>query len=80
MKLEKVASPDSTPNLPIQVSLEEDLPILTLNPRCQELPQLHGEAVTVQLVQLLQVPSVQLLELVPLGHPAAIWGRNCKPK
>lgn len=44
-------------------------PVLTLDPGGQELPQLHGEAVAVQVVELLQVPGLQLLQLVPLRHP-----------
>lgn len=45
------------------------LPILTLDPGGQELPQFHGEAVAVQVVELLQIPGLQLLQLVPLSHP-----------
>lgn len=48
------------------------LPVLALNPGGQELPQLHGEAVTVELVELLQVPGVELLQLVPLRHPVRL--------
>jgi len=44
-------------------------PVLTLDPGGEELPQLHGEAVAVQVVELLQIPGIQLLQLVPLGHP-----------
>lgn len=36
-------------------------PVLALDPGGQELPQLHGEAVTVQVIQLLQIPRLQLL-------------------
>lgn len=43
-------------------------PVLTLDPGCEKLAELHGEAVTVQMVQLLQVARLQLLQLVPLGH------------
>lgn len=44
-------------------------PVLILDPGGKELPQFHGEAVTVQMVQLLQIPGLQLLQLVPLSHP-----------
>lgn len=36
-------------------------PVLTLNPWGQELPQLHWEAVAVKVVELLQIPGLQLL-------------------
>lgn len=43
------------------VTFQKALPVLAFNPRGQELPELHGEAVTVELVELLQVPRVELL-------------------
>lgn len=43
-------------------------PVLTLDPGSKKLTELHREAVTVQMIQLLQVASLQLLQLVPLGH------------
>ena len=43
-------------------------PVLALDPRGEELTQLHGEAVTVQVIELLQVARLQLLQLIPLGH------------
>lgn len=54
------------------------LPILTLDPGGQELPQLHGEAVAVQVVELLQIPGLQLLQLVPLSHPDKMSPQTCK--
>lgn len=54
------------------------LPILTLDPGGQELSQLHGEAVAVQVVELLQIPGLQLLQLVPLSHPDKRSPQTCK--
>lgn len=45
----------------LSLAFQKVLPVLAFNPRGQELPELHGEAVTVELVELLQVPRVELL-------------------
>lgn len=53
-------------------AFEKALPVLAFNPWGQELPELHGEAVAVELVELLQVARVELLQLVPLRHPGQL--------
>ena len=44
------------------------LPVDALDPPAQVLADVHGERVIVQLVHLLQVLTVQHLELAPLRH------------
>lgn len=44
------------------------LPVDALDPPAQVLPDVHGEGVIVQLVHLLQVLTVQHLQLAPLRH------------
>lgn len=53
----QVGIPSKVPSL----AFHKALPVLAFNPWGQELPELHGEAVTVELVELLQVPRVELL-------------------
>lgn len=64
----QVGIPSKVPSL----AFHKALPVLAFNPWGQELPELHGEAVTVELVELLQVPRVELLQLVPLRHPGQL--------
>lgn len=59
-------SPDST--------YVEFLPVNALDPPAQILPDVHGKHVIIQLVHLLQVLTVQHLELAPLRHLLVKWG------
>lgn len=58
----------STRPVQIQELLGGVLPVNALDPPAQILTDVHGEHVIIQLVHLLQVLTVQHLELAPLRH------------
>lgn len=45
-----------------------DSPILRLDPAGQDLPDVHGEVVIVQIVHMFEESDLQLLDLLPLAH------------
>lgn len=50
--------------------IDEDSPVLRLDPAGQPLPDVHGEVIVIQVIYLLQESDLQLLNLLPLAHDA----------
>lgn len=51
-------------------SVFQNSPVLRLDPAGQNLPDVHGEVVVVQIVHMFQESVLQLLDLLPLAHAA----------
>lgn len=56
------------------ITFEGFLPVNALDPPAQILTNVHRKHVIIQLVHLLQVLTVQHLELAPLRHLLVKWG------